>query len=51
MNEALKSVNGNVKYTEYDGVTHNSWDKAYAEAELMTWLLSQKLRTSATPNR
>ena len=41
--EALKAAGGNVRYTEYPGVGHNSWDKAYAEPELTTWLLSQKL--------
>ena len=43
MNEALQTLGGNVKYTEYPGVSHNSWDKAYAEPELITWLLSQQL--------
>src|SRR5712692_1511132 len=36
MVEALKAAGGNVKYTEYDGVGHNSWVKAYAEPEFMT---------------
>jgi predicted peptidase len=39
----LQGSGGNVKYTEYPGVGHNSWDKAYAEPELMQWLLSQHL--------
>ncbi len=43
MSEALKAAGGNVKYTEYPGVNHNSWDKAYAEPELVPWLLSQSL--------
>jgi len=43
MVEALKAAGGNVRYTEYPGVEHNSWDKAYDEAELLPWLLSQKL--------
>jgi predicted peptidase len=43
MNEALKAAGGNVRYNEYPGVGHNSWDQAYAEPELMTWLLSQSL--------
>ncbi|MGB7845157.1 MAG: alpha/beta hydrolase-fold protein [Candidatus Acidiferrum sp.] len=43
MNDALKAAGGNVRYTEYPGVGHNSWDKAYAEPELMTWLLSKSL--------
>ncbi len=41
MNEALKRAGGNVRYTEYEGVGHNSWDKAYAEPDFMTWLLAQ----------
>jgi len=41
MVEALKAQRGNVRYNEYDGVGHNSWDKAYAEPELFPWLLSQ----------
>jgi predicted peptidase len=43
MYEALKVSGGNVKYTEYPGVGHNSWDRAYSEPEFMTWLLSQRL--------
>ena len=43
MAEALKAAGANYKYTEYPGVGHNSWDKAYAEPELVPWLLSQKL--------
>jgi predicted peptidase len=41
MNDALKAAGGDVRYTEYEGVGHNSWDKAYAEPDFMTWLLSQ----------
>ncbi len=44
MNEALKTAGGNVKYTEYESVGHNSWDKAYAEMELMKWMLEQRLK-------
>jgi predicted peptidase len=41
MVDALKAQRGNVRYNEYDGVGHNSWDKAYAEPEFFPWLLSQ----------
>ena len=51
MNEALKAAGGNVKYTEYDGVAHNSWDRAYAEPELMTWMLAQRLPSSSRASR
>jgi predicted peptidase len=43
MVEALKADGADVRYTEYPGVGHNSWDKAYADPELMTWLLSKSL--------
>jgi len=39
--QALKDAGGNVRYTEYKGVGHDSWDSAYAEPELFTWLLAQ----------
>lgn len=42
MVEALKSVGGNVRYSEYKGVAHNSWDRAYAEPEFFLWLLAQR---------
>jgi len=46
MNEALKAAGGNVKYTEYEKVGHNSWDKAYAEPELMKWMLGHRLKAA-----
>ncbi len=39
---ALKQAGGTPKYTEYPGVGHNSWDKAYGTPDLYTWLLAQK---------
>lgn len=32
----------NVLYTEYPGVKHNSWDKAYGDHEMVAWLLDQR---------
>jgi predicted peptidase len=43
MNDALKTAGGDVRYTEYPGVSHNSWDQAFSEPELMPWLLSKSL--------
>jgi predicted peptidase len=43
MAEALKSAGADVQYTEYPGVGHDSWQKAYAEPDLVPWLLKQKL--------
>jgi len=38
---ALQTAGANVRYTEYPGVNHNSWDRAFAEPEFMSWLLMQ----------
>jgi predicted peptidase len=43
MAQALQAAKANVRYTEYPGVGHNAWDKAYAEPELVPWLLAQRL--------
>jgi predicted peptidase len=42
MVDALLTAGANVTYTEYEGVRHNSWDRAYAEPELMPWLLARR---------
>ncbi|MEN8760921.1 MAG: hypothetical protein ABF290_00710, partial [Thiogranum sp.] len=34
MNEAVSMAGGNWKYTEYPGVGHNSWERAYATGDL-----------------
>lgn len=41
--EALRAAGGNVQYTEYPGVGHNSWDAAFAEDSLYEWLLKQSI--------
>jgi predicted peptidase len=40
----LKKEGADVKYTEYPGVGHNSWDNAFAEPELFPWLFSHALK-------
>jgi predicted peptidase len=40
---ALKKAGAEPKYTEYPGVGHNSWDRAYGTVELFDWLLKHKL--------
>jgi predicted peptidase len=42
MFQALKASGVNAKYTEYEGVAHNAWDKAYFEPDLAPWLLSHR---------
>jgi len=41
----LKEAGGSPKYTEYPGVRHNSWEKAYRERELWAWLFSQSRKS------
>ena len=48
MNDAMKALGGEEHYTEYPGVGHNSWDNAYAEAELLSWMLSKATGASSS---
>jgi predicted peptidase len=41
---ALKAAGGQPKYTEFPGVKHESWDKAYATKGLFEWMLEKKLK-------
>jgi predicted peptidase len=43
MVQAMREGGGEVRFSEYAGVDHNSWDRAYAELELVPWLLSHRL--------
>jgi len=40
--DAIKEAGGDVKFTRYPKLTHNSWDAAYDEAELPQWFLSHQ---------
>ena len=42
MNKRLQELNANVKYSEYPGVNHNSWENAYAESEFLSWMFSKR---------
>ena len=42
MVEAVKARGGTIRYTEYEGVGHNSWDAAYGDPEAIAWLLAQR---------
>ena len=44
MIKALKAAGGSPRYDEYAGVGHNSWDRAYANAELYTWFLKHSTK-------
>jgi len=49
MAEALRRAGGDVRYTEYAGVGHNSWESAYNEPELWRWLFAQRLGRRSRP--
>ena len=42
MIEALKREGIHARLTEYRGVGHNSWDRAYNDPELREWMLAQR---------
>ncbi|MFH1747272.1 MAG: alpha/beta hydrolase-fold protein [Planctomycetota bacterium] len=39
---AVRAAGGSVRYSELPGVTHNSWDAAYGDAEVIEWMLAQR---------
>jgi predicted peptidase len=43
---AMKKVSSDPHYTEYPGVGHQSWVKAYDEPKLFPWLFSKSLATN-----
>ncbi len=43
MIKAIKQAGGKPIYTEYKGVKHGSWIKAYKERQLLQWLFDQEL--------
>jgi predicted peptidase len=38
---ALKKAGGQPRYSEYKGVGHNSWVRAFKEPDLLSWLFAQ----------
>jgi len=43
MYAALQAAGAKVKYTEYKGVKHDSWNRVFAEKGLLKWLFNKKL--------
>ncbi|HET8646653.1 MAG TPA: PHB depolymerase family esterase [Vicinamibacteria bacterium] len=48
---ALEKAGASPRYTEYAGVPHNAWDRAFAEPELAKWLLAQRRHPAPGPAR
>lgn len=44
MVKALKAAGAKVKYSEYPGVGHDSWNNAFAEPDLLKWLFEQEAK-------
>lgn len=43
MVEAVQAAGGNVQYTEFEGVTHDSWTPAYiGSPDLLRWMFAQR---------
>lgn len=40
--EALRKAGADVRYKEYPGVDHNSWDNAFAEPDYLGWMFGHK---------
>ena len=49
MIKTIEKAGGHPRYTEYPGVGHNSWDRAYAEPELLSWFFSQSRHRTGLP--
>lgn len=39
---AIRNAGGKPRYTEYKGVGHNSWERAFAEQDLLPWMFAQR---------
>ncbi len=41
---AIRERGGEPRFTVYQGVGHDSWDRAYSDPEVLAWLLEQRRR-------
>ena len=46
MIEAVRRAGGNPRYSELEGVGHDSWTPAYESAEVIEWIFAQRLKGS-----
>lgn len=40
---ALKKAGGQPRYTEYKGVGHHSWERAFKEPDFLSWIFAQSI--------
>ena len=43
MVEAVNRYGGKASLTEYEGVEHNCWDRAYSNPAVYRWLLEEEI--------
>ncbi len=46
MYAALRELGADVRYSEYPGVQHDSWNHAYADPGVLKWLLSHRMENA-----
>jgi predicted peptidase len=51
MYAAMKEAGAEAHYTEYPGIKHVSWDKAYDEEKLFPWLFSKTLAAQTSDTK
>jgi hypothetical protein len=51
MIRAICEAGGRPKYTEYAGVGHDCWNRAFAEPELLKWLFEQRRKPGTADER
>jgi predicted peptidase len=44
--DAVRAAGGRVTFTVYPDLGHNAWDRAYADPQLVGWLLAQRRSTA-----
>jgi len=45
---AIRKAGGSPRYTEYPDLGHNSWDRAFAEPDLLPWVFAQRCNLTFT---
>jgi predicted peptidase len=49
MVKQMRKANAQLRYTEYDKMNHEIWDKVYAEPDLVPWVAARKRGVTAPP--
>jgi predicted peptidase len=48
---ALRAAGGSPRLTEYEGVKHDAWVRAYADPDIVEWLFSQRRARPESPSQ